>query len=94
MTKTKLQQLNELPKEIQESVKYILKAYDEVYVTFEYGKYDVSVGICIKSKYGKDHKFIGTFKAEDIFTEEERYKNYKETFGDEYDGKLKGYDSK
>ena len=82
--------LNTLPIEIQEKVKRILKAYDEVHVIFEYGEYHVSPSISLKATYSEDHKFIGTYKANEIFTPEERIINYVEAFHDypiQYKGK-------
>lgn len=82
--------LKTLPIEIQEKVKSVLKAYDEVHVVFEYGEYHVSAGIALKATYGDDHKFIGTYKATEIFTPEERIINYVEAFHDypiQYKGK-------
>lgn len=69
---------NELPQEIQDQVKLTLRAYDEETVWFENGRY--TYGVCIKSKYAADHKYIGTYYAKDIYTEEERILNYCEEF--------------
>ena len=69
-----------LPVEVQAKVKEILKAYDEVYVIYEYGEYHVSASICLKAVYASDHKFIGEYKAKDVFTSEERILNYVESF--------------
>lgn len=69
---------NELPQEIQDQVKLTLRAYDEETVWFENGRY--TYGVCIKSKYAPDHKYIGTYYAKDIYTEEERILNYCEEF--------------
>lgn len=81
--------LNTLPIEIREKVKSVLKAYDEVHVIFEYGEYHVSAGISLKAVYADDHKFIGTYKANEIFTPEERIINYVEAFH-EYPIQYKG----
>ena len=89
-----LEKLNQLPSETANEIKRVLRAYDECYVTYEYGKFNVSVGITIKAKYGTDYKWIGEFKAEEIYSQEERYQNFKEVFGYEYYGNLKGYDTK
>ena len=77
-----MKNLNNLPKEVIAEVKNILKAFDEVNVVFENGKYDVSTAIVIKAHYAADHKFIGTFYAKDVFTEAERIENYINEFGD------------
>ena len=34
----------------------------------------------MKAQYAGDHEFIGNYKAEDIFTEDERMLNYMESF--------------
>lgn len=85
-----MRELNTLPSEVIEKVKSILRAYDEVNVIFEYGEYHVSAGLCIKATYGADHEFIGTYKAKEVYTEEERILNYINSFQDypiEYKGK-------
>lgn len=70
--------LNELPKSVQKEIKETLKAYSEVPVTYENGRYSFS--LCLKSEYADDHEFIGTFYAKDIYTPEERIINYFESF--------------
>lgn len=85
-----MRELNTLPSEVIEKVKNVLRAYDEVHVIFEYGEYHVSAGLCIKAIYGADHEFIGTYKANEVFTPEERMLNYINSFQDypiEYKGK-------
>jgi hypothetical protein len=71
-----------LPQEVQNDCKATLKAFSEVHVVFENGKYDVSPNVSIKAQYAPDHKFIGTLLAEEIFTKEERMVNYIEEFHD------------
>lgn len=70
----------QLPEEVQADVKRVLRAFDECPVVYEHGKYIIGGGICIKAKYAEDHKFIGVYYADDIFTEEERIINYAEAF--------------
>lgn len=77
-----MKELNKLPQEVQDKVKRVLRAYDEVNVIFEYGEYHVSAGLSLKAVYGADHEFIGTYKAVDVFTQEERIINYVECFRD------------
>ena len=77
-----MKDLNTLPVEVQNEVKDILKAYNEVNVTFEYGEYHVSPCISLKATYGEDHEFIGTYKAKEVYTEKERTINYVESFHD------------
>lgn len=74
------EQLSKLPVEVQEKVKSTLRVYSECNVTFEYGRYWVCAGVCIKSEYGADHEFIGVAYADDIYTLEERTQNYIEAF--------------
>jgi hypothetical protein len=75
-------EFNKLPENIQQEIKEILRAFDDVNVVFENGRYNVSVGIALTNFYDKDRKFIGTYKAVDIYTEEERIVNYIEEFLD------------
>jgi hypothetical protein len=70
----------ELPLNVQEQAKKTLRSFDEVNVIFEYGEYHVSAGIAVKSHYADDHEYIGHYKADDIFTPEERIINYVESF--------------
>jgi hypothetical protein len=70
----------ELPLNVQEQAKKTLRSFDEVNVIFEYGEYHVSAGIAVKSRYADDHEYIGHYKADDIFTPEERIINYVESF--------------
>ena len=82
--------LNSLPINVQDQVKDTLKAYDHVNVWFSNGEYHVSSGCFIAAVYASDDKFIGTFNAKDIYTDNERIINYVESFHDypiEYKGK-------
>jgi hypothetical protein len=81
---------NELPQEVQNKITNTLKAYDKVFVIYEYGEYHVSVGVALKAIYADDHKVIGTYHADEIFTPEERAINYIESFHEfppSYNGK-------
>lgn len=80
---------NELPQDVQNKIKATLHVYDKAHVVYEYGEYHVSSGICLKAEYAADHKFIGTYTAEELFTEEERIENYINTFND-YPANYKG----
>ena len=75
----KMKKFEQLPEEVQEQVKEILKAYNSTSVTFENGKYHFG-GYCIKNTYASDYEFVGDYKAYDIFTKEERIINYVESF--------------
>ena len=58
--------------EIIEDMRTTLKYYDEVYLTYENGRYEVSVGLTIKAKYTKDYVFHGAFdKSFFDYSEEE-----------------------
>lgn len=58
--------------EVIEDMRNTLKYYDEVYLTYENGEYEVSVGLTIKAKYAKDYVFHGAFdKSFFDYTEEE-----------------------
>lgn len=78
-----------LPGEVQREVKDTLKAYPRVYVTFENGAYNVSVGVALLAKYPADFKSIGVYTDSEIFTEDERILNYINTFH-EYPPQYKG----
>ena len=81
---------NTLPDDVQSEIKEWLKVYDETHVTFENGKYKVSSSVSIRSHYPDDFKVIGSYKADEIFTKEERMINYMVSFHDypiEYKGK-------
>jgi len=69
-----MRELNTLPIEEQESIKRTLRAYDEVVVFFENGKY--THGVCLKSSYAPDHEYVGTYRADEVYTEDERIENY------------------
>ena len=71
---------NELPETVKETVKGILKAYDYVNVWFENGEY--SFVDVLQKQYAPDHKFIGTYRSEDVYTETERIENYINEFHD------------
>lgn len=84
-----MRNFNELPADVQNKIKEIAKAYSEVRVVYEYGKYNVGGGICLKAKYAPDYEVIGDYYAKDLFTPEERILNYVEAFH-EYPIQYKG----
>ena len=79
---------SKLPIEIQDHVKSILKAYDDVTVWYEHGRF--TFGDSIKAKYGEDHRFIGHYYAHEIFSEDERIVNYCNEFHS-YPSEYKGF---
>jgi hypothetical protein len=84
-----MRNLNTLPIETIKKVEEVLKAYDEVNVYFEDGQYHVSPGRCLRATYEQDFKNIGTYKAKDVYTEQERILNYVNEF-QEYPINYKG----
>lgn len=73
--------LSELPEEVQNEAKSILKAYNSVNVVFEYNEFHVFAFTCIKSSYNFDHFVCGRYNADEVYTPEERRQNYIECFG-------------
>ena len=67
-----------LPIELQDRIKSYLRCFNDVNVTYENGEY--SFGICLKKKYADDFEYIGTYKAADVYTEDERILNYVNEF--------------
>lgn len=74
------QQFENLPNEVKEEIRSILKAYDQAYVEYYNGRYWASAGCGIRGKYPEDFKSYGKIKVKDVFSLEERIANYKETF--------------
>lgn len=72
--------LSELPEEVQNEVKSILKSYSRVNVVFEYNESHVSASTCIKSSYNYDHFVCGRYNADEVYTPEECRQNYIECF--------------
>ena len=70
-----------LPKEIKEKVLDTLMAYDNCGVVHENGKFKVGGGSCIKSHYATDYFVCGNYKADELYTPEQREKNFLEVFG-------------
>lgn len=70
-----------LPEDIQNKAKSTLKAFDQVTVEYENGQFHVSTGYCIRASYGYDHTVCGYYKADELFTKEERRQNFIEVFG-------------
>ena len=62
---------NTLPKEVQEKIISDLGCFNKTNVIYENGKYEVSPHTFITNTYAEDHRFIGTFEATEILTEEE-----------------------
>lgn len=75
-----MEKFESLPQEVQKEIKSILKAYADVDVWYEYGRY--TFGTALTKKYAPDHRFVGTYRAADVYTEEERIINYVNEFRD------------
>lgn len=73
--------LAELPADVQEKVRQLLKVYSTANVVFEYNRFEVSASTCIKSHYNYDHFVCGRYSADEVYTAEERRQNYFEAFG-------------
>ena len=73
--------LEELPENTQKEVKSILKAFDEVTVTYERSQFTVSTGTFISAHYPTDHFVCGTYYQKKVYTPEERKTNFLEEFG-------------
>ena len=58
-----------------------LCAFDETYITYENGKFEVSPSVSIKKEYSDDYNFIGKIKAEEWYTEEQRRAMHEIAFG-------------
>lgn len=63
------------------AIAHDLCCYDETHITFEYGKFEVSPSVSIVSKYAEDHTFIGTVKADEWYTPEQRRAMHEIGFG-------------
>ena len=73
-----MKKFENLPFDVQETIKGYLKAFNKVDVYYENGEYHF--GVVIKSHYAPDHQFIGEYYAEDIYSPEERILNYVNEF--------------
>lgn len=70
----------QLPADVQAEAKETLKAFRSVHVEYENGRYSVTAGIALTATYAPDHRYIGEYTDEEVFTPEERIINYVETF--------------
>ena len=68
--------ITSLPIDTQNEIRNTLKAFDRCDVWFEYGKYHVMCGACLRAKYAPDHRFVATFTKDEIYTETEQIENY------------------
>ena len=80
-----------LPEETQAQVKTALRTFDKAIVTYEGDQFRVHTstglyaqgtpGARIYAQYAYDHCTCGYYRQEEIYTKEERAKNFKEEFG-------------
>lgn len=70
--------LDELPADVQDEVKNILKVYANANVVFEYNRFEVSAHSCIKAHYNYDHFVCGRYSADEVYTKEERAQHLQE----------------
>jgi hypothetical protein len=75
-------QVMELPADVQMAIMDTLKAFKQVYVSYENGSYNASTAVGVKATYQQDHKFVGIVYADNMYTIEERTENYIECFHD------------
>lgn len=67
-----------------------LKAYEEIFVTRENGKFDVSASICLSARAKASDFKVWRIFAKEIYDEKERMLNFVESFAeypDDYTGK-------
>lgn len=62
-----LKDLNALNIDVMLKVMKDLIYYNETHVIYQNKKFEVSTGIMLCDKYPDDYKFIGSFKASDIY---------------------------
>ena len=64
--------LEDLPADVQDRVKQLLKMYSKAHVVYEYGKFEATAHHCLKAGYHYDRFWCGEYKAADVYTAEER----------------------
>ena len=64
--------LQDLPEDVQTEVKKLLTIYSKAHVVYEYGKFEATAHHCLKASYGYDRFWCGEYKADDVYTKEER----------------------
>ena len=70
----KMKKFENLPVDVQETIKDYLKAFNKVYVYYGNGEYRFS--FVLKDYYAPGYRFIGEYYAEDIYSLEERILNF------------------
>lgn len=74
-TLTKEQLIALVPAEIAKNAMETLKAFDEVYITFERGEWKLSTAICIGNEQASDKQFY-VVNSKNIYSEKERALNH------------------
>lgn len=64
--------LEDLPESVQNEIKQLLTIYDKAHVVYEHGKFDATAHHCLKASYGRDRFWCGEYRADDVYTKEER----------------------
>lgn len=73
--------LADLPEEVQKDVRGILRAFDVCHVEYEHGAFRAGTCVCLQATYPADHFVAGSYRAEDVYTPEQRRENFIEEFG-------------
>lgn len=79
-----LEDFKKFPKRVQKEIISELSAYDECNVSFEFGQWNITSSICIKSYYHKDHRFFGTFYYDDLVEKVKGLKKAREKYLDDF----------
>lgn len=82
--KLDFEDFKKFPKRVQKEIISELSAYDECNVSFEFGQWNISSSICIKSYYHKDHRFFGTFYYDDLVNKVNGLKQVREKYLDDF----------
>lgn len=72
------------PKEVQKEIVWVLSAYNECNVSFEYGRWEVSPDSWIASQYAKDHRVFGTFYYDDLVEKVKGLKQAREKYREDF----------
>ena len=72
------------PKRVQKEIVSVLSAYNECNVSFEFGQWDITPDVCIKSYYHKDHRVFGTFYYDNLVGKIKGLKEAREKYRDDF----------
>jgi len=78
--KLDFQDFKKFPKEVQKEIIWVLGAYDECNVSFEYGRWEISPDSWIASQYAKDHRVFGTFEYDNLVNKVKGLKEAREKY--------------